>query len=85
MLELKRTKVEVSLDGKVYNLRLPTYRESIAYSKKIEASKGQGEDQKADLLIGYLADLGLPKDASESLELEHISQVLEFITGAKKK
>lgn len=83
MLELYRTKVEVKIDGATHNLRLPTYKESIAYGKKIKAV--EGEDERADLLMSYLDELGLPKAVTETLELDHIGQVLDFITGSKKK
>lgn len=84
MLELVRSTIEVSLDGKVHNMRMPTYKEGILY--RCELEKVKDDDLKSsDMLIDYLAKLGLPKDVSEGLEIDHLTQVLDFILGAKKK
>lgn len=84
MLELTRTTIEVKLDGKEYTLRMPTYKEGILYKHEIKLL--QDDDVKAsERLVEYLSKLGLPKEVSESLEIGHLEQVLEFILGAKKK
>lgn len=84
MLELVRSTIEVKLDGKVYTLRMPTYKEGILYKSEV---KKISEDDilSSNLLIDYLSKLGLPKEVCESLEIEHLEKVLEFILGAKKK
>lgn len=84
MLELTRATVEVKLDGKVHTLRMPTYKEGIVYKHELSLSKDD-DIKSADMLIAYLSKLGLPAEVSESLEINHLEQVLEFILGAKKK
>lgn len=84
MLELTRTTVEVKLDGKTYTLRMPTYKEGVQY--RSDVAKNKEDDVKcAQLLITYLSNLGFPAEVSESLETNHLVDILDFIQGAKKK
>jgi len=63
---------------------MPTYKEGILYKQQVKAVV-EDDVKAAELLIDYLSNLGLPKTVCESLEIEHLEKVLEFILGAKKK
>ncbi len=84
MLELERKQFEVKIDGQVYNLKMPTYKQSVAYKKQV-TENASDEVKSAELLLSYLNDLGLPLAVGETLEVEHLGQLLEFILGSAKK
>ena len=84
MLELTKAKVEIKFEGQIYNMRVPTYKEGIAY--EVELQKIATDPiASGDHLISYLEKLGLPKEISEQLELSHLFKILDAISEAKKK
>lgn len=84
MLELVKTKVEVSFEGQVYSLRVPTYTEGMKYEQSLKDAATDAA-MLADALFSYLAELGLPREVTKNFELGHMMQVIEFISTGKKK
>jgi hypothetical protein len=84
LIELTRTTIEVKIDDKTFNMRMPTYKEGIQYKSSVKEC-GDDEIKTSDLLMGYLEKLGMPKEVTETLEIGHLEKILEFILGAKKK
>jgi hypothetical protein len=83
MLELVKAKLPVKIDDVVHELRSPTYRDSLEYENKLKDL--DDPKLKADALFSYLESLGLPRNVSESLEIGHITQILTYVTGEKKR
>ena len=84
MLELTRVKIEIKLDGQTYSMRMPTYKETIKHQVESKAIAND-EVKSSEHLMKYLSELGLPIEVCESLELDHLEKILDFILGAKKK
>lgn len=83
MLEItKKTKI-VKIDGIEYSLKQPTYKDSLEYDESV---KSVGEDTKAkiDCLYDYLEKLGLKKEISTDLDIESITEILNYLSGQKK-
>lgn len=80
---MKFTKRELKADiyGKEVTISFPTVKQVQEYSLKVNK---QGEEEAAELLLGFLANLGLPKDVAESMESEHLQQLVENLMPAKK-
>lgn len=81
-MKLVRTIFEVEIDNKKFELRKPTYKESQQYREELLKL---GETGDAGLvMIGFLEKLGVPKDVFETLEFDHITQLMDAVTGSKK-
>lgn len=82
MLNFQKTEVEADIYGTVYNLRRPTVKEAQDYANK--AKKATDEEQ-VDFLIEMLSDCGLPNDVSQSMEPDHLVQLMNTLIPSKKK
>ena len=71
----------VKLAGKSYQVSLPT----IKAAKKFEAMKKEKGDDDLDLYVDFLADLGLPREVSESLTLRQFRVLSEGLMGDSEK
>jgi len=76
MLEFKKTELAVTIYGAVHNLRFPTLGEVRAYSAK--------EGDVIELMISFLASLGLPEKAAETMEMGHLKELIEVLSSQKK-
>lgn len=81
-MEFKRTEIEVKVYGGTHKLRLPTFRHVAEYRAAVKEA-GSDEMKLADGLITFLERLGLPKDVSEDLEVDHLAQLANFILEKK--
>ena len=79
MLEIKRKKLTVKIDGVVYELHRAKVMQLKELSKQTEGVEG------IEKTIDFIVQSGLPREVVESLEAEHIGLVMEELTGSKKK
>jgi len=84
MLEFTQTTIEIKIGQTVYKMRVPTYRESLDYQQKTKAIVND-EVALFEAICEYFEMLGLPKEVTGNLEMNHLSQVLEFLLDTKKK
>lgn len=85
IIELKRKRFKFKLDGNVYELKSPNVSMIQAYTanqKKLE--KNKDEDAVMNAAMDFLADLGMPKDISSTLEMDHLESIITNVTGQKK-
>lgn len=85
MLEIKGpTKVLIKIAGVDYHVRKPTVGEVEANA---EAAKDTEKDASLMMknLINFLDKLGIPADVSRSLEIEQLTEIMEYLNGSKKK
>jgi hypothetical protein len=79
-LKLERTKLKIDLYGEIIEASKPTYGEVEALERELKEAK---EDQPKITAVvkGFLGRSGI--DASK-VEVEHLFQIIELITGKKK-
>lgn len=77
MLELKRSKLPVKLDGEVYELSYA----KVSQLKEISSAK---KEDAVDMTINFIVSAGMPREVVENLEADHINAIVEALTGAKK-
>jgi hypothetical protein len=78
-----RSEIKAKIYGKDFILKKPTVGEIELLqeeSDKITDNKG-----KSVLMRQWIAKLGLPEDFTKEMELDHLMQVVEHLTGTKKK
>ena len=80
MLELKKSVLELKIDGKEFSVKFPTIK---AVRSLQESSKESAEGDLAPTL-NFLASLGLPVEVAEELEPSHLQMIVETLSGAKK-
>jgi len=82
MLKLEKTKSSIDLYGEVFELRCVSVSDSEALSKSLKDLK---EEEELPMLVKFLDDLGLPEAKTQSMEVAHLKQVIEYIMPSKKK
>lgn len=78
---MKIVKKELALDvyGKEYKLNFPTMKQLNEFQKKSE-----GKDvQEIEMMFDFLDSLGLPKEVSENLYPDDISNIMEALVPKK--
>ena len=81
-MKLVRTVFEIELDDKQFSLRKPTFKESQQYREDLLKIGENGD--AAQVMMSFLENLGLPEEVFETLEFDHITQLMDAVTGSKK-
>jgi len=81
-MQFEKRKLKAKIYGQDYELTFPTVRQQNEYVKAIKES---GEDNAMDDLTNLLERLGLPKDVSMDMELDHLLQLMDALVPTKKK
>lgn len=85
-LKLERTVIKAEIYGQQVSLSRPKFGKALALeselSKLQEAKDIQGQ---ISLMKGFLAECGCPSELVDELEIEHLSQLIEVLSGSKKK
>lgn len=82
MFEIKeRSKLKLSIYGSEYELSKPTYGQAIALQESIREG---GESKSMLIMKEFLVSLGLKSEVIEQMELQHVLDLIEFISGKKK-
>lgn len=79
MLEFKKRVLKFNFDGSEYNINYPNVRQTAQFSDDYEKAKN-----KVDVVISFLDKLGFDKRVCEQMEMDHLNQILEKLTEAKK-
>lgn len=83
MIEIEgRSKIKAKIYGKELNLTKPTVGQVEELQTLIEKT-----EQKAQVGVmrKWAGQLGLPEDFAKEMEVEHFIEVIENLTGVKKK
>jgi len=83
MLEITKKIKSVKIEGVMYEMKTPTYKDSLSYDAEV-ASCGEDATKKADALFSYLEALGLPKEVALNLEIDSLTAVISYLAGEKK-
>ncbi len=81
-MKLVRTVFEIEIDDKKFELRKPTFKESQQYRESLLKLGTDGD--AAQVMKEFLEKLGLPSDVFDGLEFDHITQLMDAVTGSKK-
>jgi hypothetical protein len=76
----QKTKVKVSIYGKEFELQKPTVGQ-VEELQKYSNVEEQTEQQKFESVCGFLEVLGLPRSFSMDMEVDHLVQLIEFLSG----
>ncbi len=79
MLEFKKTVLKINLYGDSVEVRFPTVGEI----KRFEESEKKSE-ASIEVMVEFLDSLGLPKEKTNDMEIEHFTQIIEKLTNQKK-
>jgi hypothetical protein len=79
MLDFKKRVLKFSFDGNEYKIDYPNVRQTSKFSKDYEVAK-----DKIEVVINFLDKLGFDKEVCEQMEMDHLNQILEKLTEAKK-
>lgn len=72
----------VKVNGGEYKMSAPTVRQAQKFQEKFEKAK---EKDQIDALLGFLADLGLPDDVSEKLDVVQLRKLSEGLLSFNEK
>ena len=81
-LDLDEDCILVKFKGEEYRVLFPSLLQATKYQ---EVMKNVKEDKAADLLLGLLDDLGLPKKVAENMPFNGVLKIIEKLMPAKKK
>ena len=81
MIEFQRKVFEFKLDGNVYKVKNPSVKDVQAFQKD---SEGSGDAESIDKTVEFLAGLGLPKEVAYGMEADHLTTVVNHISGQAK-
>jgi hypothetical protein len=73
----------VEIGGKAYQVRKPTVGD--LENMLAEEAKVTDSTQKVAYIRGWLAKLGLPPEATAMLYMDQLLELMEELTGTKKK
>lgn len=80
MVEFKEKVFDFKYKGDSFRVTYPTVERSLRFSEEFAKS-----DRPADFVLDFLDEHGLPKDKALKLQDEHIFEIVQYITGRKKK
>lgn len=85
-LKFERRKLNLDLYGEAHELVFPTSHQLDTYLDNIDKI-GKGELEKTELgvLEDFLAELGLPKEATKNFEMKHLNELTYVLLDRKKK
>ena len=77
--EVERSKITVKIYGQSYELTKPKVKQV----KEVQEASKEKDQIKA--MIDLMEMLGLPRDVTEEMEMDHLSQLLAYLGDSKKK
>ncbi len=79
-------KKKFEIMGQIYELTEPSMEQQGFLVRKMEEQKEKGNEMiNPSLFAEYLAQLGLPAEVAMKLPQRAVLQILEHVSGAKKK
>ena len=80
-MKFERTEIKVDVYGSEYVLRAPTVEDAEKLGE-VKEDDVQGSFEKS---VRLLEDLGLPENVTRSMEMNHLTQLMDLIMPKKKK
>ena len=79
MLDFKKRVLQFKLDGEVHEVRYPSVKEI-----KLMQERQKKKENEFVVLEEVLIDLGLKKEIFDTLEVDHLSSIVEMLVNPKK-
>ena len=79
-MKFEKTKVVVEIYGEVVELTSPT----VSMITKIQSVREENPDKILEALQEMLLSCGLKKDTLDSMEADHMNQLIEHLVAKKK-
>lgn len=76
-------KIKARIYGQVVDLRRPTVGMIEAFEDQRAAT--ESDKDKMVLMKKFMKDLGMPEDLSANMEIDHYTQLVEYVLAPKKK
>jgi len=76
----QKTKITVSIYGETFDMHKPTVEQVEALENQAKESD-ETDAKKFDSICNYLHMLGLPKEFSKKMEVDHLTSLITFISG----
>ena len=82
-MEFKKTKIGVDVYGEKFEVRVLSVDEQQGYYKKVTEA-GEDESRMFEVMFEYIERCGVPKVTAEKMEIDHLTQLITFVTSGKK-
>ena len=76
----QKTKVKVKIYGQDFELAKPTVSQ-IESLQEYSGMEGTSQAEIFAKICGFLDILGLPKDFSKDMEIDHLMELINFLSG----
>ena len=80
-MKFEKRQIDLDLYGTSYKMHFPTFKETQDFHK---ASIDADEQRSMELMGDFLESLGLPKEASGSMEIDNLEQLIGQLVPKKK-
>ena len=80
----QKTKVTVKIYGEEFSLMKPTV-EQVEFIQSNNSDKEKSEKEVFDDICKFLEILGMPSEFSKKMEIDHLLQLIEYLSGAFKE
>jgi len=79
-LKLVKNVIRVDVYGEKIEISKPNIKQVIEYQKKVKE-----DEENVEVVLDFLAELGLPKDKAYSLTPDDLQLIVEALVSSKKK
>lgn len=76
----QKTKVKVKIYGKEFELSKPTVSQ-IESLQMYSGMEGSTQSEIFEKICGFLDILGLPKDFTKDMEIDHMMELINYLSG----
>ncbi len=82
-MDIVKTKIEVTIYGEKFNLSQPKSLQAAEFIDSISEDKKLSNTEMIKKTQAFIVSMGLPEEVCDSLELDHLNQLIGFITKKK--
>ena len=83
MLKIIEENKPIELNGERFDLSIPSAKEVVTFSVKIEKEKDQSK--QIDMMISYVSSLGIPKAKAIKISIDGLKKIIEYVGNNEKK
>jgi len=85
-LKFEKSLMDLDVYGAKHQLRFPASIEIESYTKKsIAFQEEQLGESEIEICFEFLENMGLPREDSQKLELDHLTEVIKVLLTKKKE
>ena len=78
----QKPKADVKVGASVYQMDVPSVRQSQAFKDKMEAGE---KGKEFDIFVEFIETLGMPRQVVEELSIEQVTRLTEGLMGDSGK